>query len=127
VSVQVEITVPAGHQVDERSELMPTFVFTYRMPKDYVPGGADTMAAWAAWFDSMGANLADRGNPVFDSAGLGNCGRDTALGGYSFVIAEDLESAVALAKGSPALESGGGVEVGAVTVLNLDSVSGSGG
>jgi hypothetical protein len=100
---------------------MPTFVFTYRMPRDYVPGGAETMAAWTAWFDSMGENLADRGNPVFESTDLGNCGYRTQLGGYSFVTAEDLESAVALAKGSPALAAGGGVEVGAVTVLNLDS------
>ena len=102
---------------------MPTFVFSYRMPKDYVPGGADTMAAWAAWFDSMGANLTDRGKPVFETTGLGNCGGDTALGGYSFVTAEDLESAVGLAKGSPALDAGGGVEVGAVMALNLDSAS----
>jgi len=102
---------------------MATFVFTYRMPAGYVPGGPDTMAAWAAWFDSMGESLSDRGNPVFGSAKLGNCGAETRLGGYTFVNAEDLESAVALAKGSPALEAGGGVEVGAITVLNLDSAS----
>jgi hypothetical protein len=102
---------------------MPTFVFSYRMPRDYVPDGADTVAAWAAWFDSMGARLVDRGNPVFDATELGNCQENTVLGGYSFVTAEDLESAVALAKGSPALDAGGGVEVGAITVLNMDSAS----
>lgn len=91
---------------------MPTFVFSYRMPAGYVPGGPETMAAWAAW--------SDRGNPVLESAGLGNCREGTRLGGYSFVTAEDLESAVALAKGSPVLEACGGVEVGAITVLNLD-------
>ena len=104
---------------------MATFVFTYRMPAGYVPGGPDTMAAWAAWFDSMGESVSDRGNPVFGSAKLGNCGAETRPGGYAFVNAEDLESAVALARGSPALEAGGGVEVGAITVLNLDSASGS--
>ena len=104
---------------------MAAFVFTYRMPAGYVPGGPDTMAAWAAWFDSMGESLSDRGNPVFGSAKLGNCGAETRPGGYTFVNAEDLESAVTLAKGSPALEAGGGVEVGAITVLNLDSASGS--
>jgi hypothetical protein len=102
---------------------MPTFVFTYRMPRDYVPGRPDTMATWAAWFDSMGQSLSDRGNPVFESAELGNCGDGPRLGGYSFVTADDLDSAVALAKGSPALEAGGGVEVGAITVLNFDSPS----
>ena len=102
---------------------MATFVFTYRLPAGYVPGGHDTMAAWAAWFDRMGESLSDRGNPAFESAKLGNCGAETRLGGYTFVYADDLESAVALAKGSPALEAGGGVEVGAITVLNLDSAS----
>lgn len=102
---------------------MPTFVFTYRMPTDYVPGGPETMAAWAAWFDSMGEGLSDRGNPVFESTELGHCGDGTRLGGYSFVNADDLESAVALAKGSPALDAGGGVEVGLITLLNVDSAS----
>jgi hypothetical protein len=102
---------------------MPTFVFTYRMPKDYVPGGPDTMSAWAAWFDSMGESLSDIGNPVFESTEVGQCGEGTRLGGYSFITADSLESAVALAKGSPALGVGGGVEVGVVTVLHLDSDS----
>jgi hypothetical protein len=96
---------------------------TYRMPVGYVPGGPETMAAWAAWFDSLGHGLSDRGNPVSESADVGNCGEETRLGGYSFVTAEDMESAVALAKGSPALRAGGGVEVGAVTALNLASPS----
>lgn len=102
---------------------MPTFVFSYRMPAGYVSGGPETMAAWTAWFDSMGERLSDRGHPVFESTELGNCGEGTRLGGYTFVNAGDLESATALAKGSPALQAGGGVEVGAVTVLNLDSQS----
>jgi hypothetical protein len=102
---------------------MQTFVFTYRMPADYVPGGPETMAAWTAWFESMGESLADIGNPVFESTGLGNCGAGTRLGGYSFVTADDLESAVAVAKRSPALDAGGGVEVGVVTELNVDVAS----
>jgi hypothetical protein len=102
---------------------MPMFVFTYRMPTGYTAGDPDTMAAWAAWFDSMGGRLSDRGNPVFESAELGNCGAGTRLGGYSLVTAEDLESAAALAKRSPALTAGGGVEVGVITVLNPGSPS----
>ena len=34
------------------------------------------------------------------------------------MTADDLEAAVALAKGCPFLEDGGGVEVGALTILN---------
>jgi hypothetical protein len=102
---------------------VPTFVFTYRMPMDYVPGNSDVMAKWSAWFDSLGSSLADTGNPVFESTEVGRCSEGTQLGGYSFVTAEDLESAAAIAKECPALESGGGVEVGAVTVLHSDSPS----
>lgn len=102
---------------------MPTFLFSYRMPTDYVPGKPDMMAAWSAWFDSMGESLSDIGNPVFESTELGRCGAGTRLGGYSFITTDNLESAVALAKGSPALDAGGGVEVGVVTVLDLDSAS----
>jgi hypothetical protein len=102
---------------------MPTYVFTYRMPSDYAPGGGDVAADWEAWFNRLGASLSDRGNPVFESTALGTCGDGTSLGRYTFVTAADFESAVALAKGSPALEAGGGVEVGAIRVLNADSPS----
>jgi hypothetical protein len=102
---------------------MPTFILTYRMPTDFIPGEADSVAAWAAWFGSLGTSLSERGNPVFESTELGRCGEGTRLGGYSFVTADDLESAAALAKGSPAPDAGGGVEVGVITVLDVDSES----
>ncbi len=97
---------------------MATFLFTYRMPENYTPGRADVMAAWNSWFEGMGDSLIDRGNPVFESRTLGNCGAGTTPGGYSLVTAEDLEAAVALAKGCPALPEGAGVEVGVITELN---------
>ncbi len=99
---------------------MPTFVFTYRMPRDYVAEQPEAMDRWATWFDNMGDSVSDRGSPVYESTELGTCGAGTRLGGYSFVTADDLEAAVAVAKGSPALEVGDGVEVGAVTVLDPD-------
>jgi len=98
---------------------MAKFVFSYRMPKAYVPGRPDAVAAWSAWFQEMGASVTDRGNPVFESATLGHCGEGTALGGYSMITADDLDAALALAKGCPALEAGGGVEVGVITELSL--------
>jgi hypothetical protein len=66
-----------------------------------------------AWFDSMGDQLVDLGNPVFNQASVGDCGSDTTeLGGYSIVRAADIEEALTLAKGCPNLEYSGGVEVG---------------
>jgi hypothetical protein len=89
---------------------MPSFVFTYRTE----PGTArtpETTAAWRSWFDSMGDHLAALGKPGIESATVGNCGPGTQLGGYSLITADDLEAALALAKGCPALARGGGVEV----------------
>jgi hypothetical protein len=102
---------------NKRRQSMPTYLITNRAPKKY-RGSADTVAAWNAWFERLGANLVDRGNPVFARRMLGNCGTDTELGGYTLVIADNLEAAVALAKGCPHLVVGGGVEVGELTMLN---------
>ena len=98
---------------------MTTFLFSYRMPKGFVPGRTDAVAAWTAWFEELGTRVSDRGNPVFESASLGPCGDDTSLGGYSLITAEDLEEALALAKGCPALAEGAGVEVGVITEVSL--------
>ena len=94
---------------------MPTYVFAYRSPKSYVPGQEDVTPAWAAFRDSLGDKVVDFGNPVFERSTLGACDEGTQLGGYSFVRADDLASAVALAKGAPILAAGGGVEVGEIT------------
>jgi hypothetical protein len=91
---------------------MPTFVFAYRMDPDFKPGRPESTAAWMAWFDSLGASVVEMGKPVFESTTIGAPAGATRLGGYSLVTADDLESAVALAKGCPAIDAGGGVEVG---------------
>lgn len=63
----------------------------------------------------MGEDLVDFGNAVTDYACLGEVGgSQSRLSGYSVVCADDLESALTLAKGCPALRVGGGVEVGPV-------------
>jgi hypothetical protein len=91
---------------------MPTFVLAYRSAKGYVPS-PETGQAWRSWFEGMGDSLVDLGKPVIDRTALGNHDAEsTQLGGYSLVTADDLEAAVAIAKGCPALSSGGGVEVG---------------
>lgn len=62
----------------------------------------------------MGDPLADLGKPVDGGrAALGNCDpARTELGGYSLIDVPDLDAAVAIAKGCPHLDCGGGVEVG---------------
>jgi YCII-related domain len=102
---------------------MSKFLFAYRAPKNYSPGSDDVMAAWNAWLEGLGPNLVDAGNPVFERSTLGNCVTDTVLGGYSLITADDLDAAVALAQGCPALRNGGAVEVGELTLANPDSVA----
>lgn len=103
---------------------MTTFLLTYRSAKDYVPGDPDVIARWRTFFEGLGESLEDTGNPIFARAALGNCDAETTvLGGYSFVRADDLEAAVALAKGCPALATAGGVEVGEITPLNPETMA----
>jgi len=97
---------------------MPTFVLTYRPPKDYKAGTPEGMAAWTAWFESMGPALADIGKLVGESTVVGNCGSDVrALAGYSVIRADDLAAASSVAKGCPFVALGGGVEVGLLADL----------
>jgi hypothetical protein len=93
---------------------MAKYVFSYRMPADYTPG-PETGDEWRAWLGGMGSSLVDFGQAVSDYASIGEVGgSQSRLSGYSVVSADDLESALTLAKGCPALRVGGGVEVGPV-------------
>ncbi len=91
---------------------MPTFVLTYRNPRDHART-PDTTATWYAWFDSMRDQLVDFGKPVISRTSIGNVSADsTELAGYSLISAEDIDAAVAVAKGCPSLDHSGGVEIG---------------
>ncbi len=73
------------------------------------------MAAWGAWFESMGSAVIDAGNPfggatTVTAAGSTE-GAPSTAGGYSIIEAPDMAAAVALAGGSPAIQGGGSVEV----------------
>ena len=93
---------------------MAKYVFSYRVPSDYRPN-AETAAEWQAWFGGMGPALVDLGHAVTDYASLGEVGGSgSRMIGYSVVSAEDMDSALALAKDCPALRAGGAVEVGPV-------------
>jgi hypothetical protein len=93
---------------------VPNFVFSYRVPSDYRPN-AETPAEWRAWFGGLGSALMDVGNAVTEHASLGEVGGSgSRMIGYSVLSAEDMDSALALAKDCPVLRVGGGVEVGPV-------------
>lgn len=106
---------------------MATFLFSYRVPNVSLEqrlaeigpsAAADAAARWNDWIESLSPHLVDRGNRVSDARALGNCNDTTRPGGYSLITADDLEAAVALAKGCPGLEMGGGVEVGVIPELH---------
>ena len=90
---------------------MATYLFSYRVPKDYQPS-AETGPAWEARFESLGSSRLDTGHAVLATRTLGKLDAGTRLGGYSVVTAGDMEGAAALAEGCPALRLGGGVEIG---------------
>ena len=68
------------------------------------------MAAWTDWFGALGGALVDGGNPVSQSKAISPDGSvmdaTSAPSGYSILKADDLDSAVALAKGCPVLAGG---------------------
>jgi hypothetical protein len=78
------------------------------------------MAAWGAWFGSMGKAVVSGGNPVGKSWTVKSGGAVTRDGGanpvsgYSLIEARDHDGAVGLAKGCPILVSGGSIEIAEV-------------
>jgi hypothetical protein len=100
------------------------FLFAYRVPSHYQPGG-ETGKAWEAWFESLGSSRVDTGHAVVATRHLGNLDAETRLGGYSLVTAEDMEGAAALAAECPAIRLGGGVEIGAIPEFTGNSRAGT--
>jgi hypothetical protein len=99
---------------------MPQFIFSYRSAKDYdATADPDGLAAWGTFLnDVIAPGVVDPGWPVFEaSAVLGEAGHSTQLGGYSIVTADDLETALSMAKHCPAITRGGGVEVAVLAAL----------
>ena len=70
----------------------------------------EAMAAWGAWFGSLGDAVVDGGAPFGPSAAVGG-GATSGLTGYSILQADDLAGALKLAEGCPVIEDGGSVEV----------------
>jgi len=97
---------------------MPQYIFVYRALRGEPPAPSEEIfASWSGWFDSHGRTVVEPGLPVFERTAVGEVGASTDLGGYSVVTADDLAAAIALARTSPALKYGGGVEVGVLAEL----------
>ncbi len=78
--------------------------------------GAKVMKAWTDWFGVLGGALVDAGNPVSQvktiaSNGAVSDGGANPSSGYSVIKADNLDAAVALAKGCPVLAGGASIEV----------------
>ncbi len=78
---------------------------------------AKVMDDWGNWLGSMGAAVIDGGNPVGQSTTINPDGSVTPNGGanpasgYSLIEANDLDDAIAKAKGCPVLKAEGSVEL----------------
>jgi len=74
------------------------------------------MAAWGAWFGTIGDAVVDQGAPFGAAQSIGSdgsvsAGGAAALTGYTIVSADSLDDAVSLTHGCPIFAAGGSVEV----------------
>ena len=91
---------------------MANYVISFRVPSDYKPT-AEAPDQWRAWFGGLGDALVDVGRAVTDYASAGEVGGSGShFVAYSVVNADSLDDALAIAKTSPVMSAGGGVEVG---------------
>lgn len=113
---------------------MSEFVFLYRGGETgRSPERAQQMMQkWMAWFKELADNghVKDRGQPLERAGKLVN-GKGKAVtdgpfaeakdvvGGYTLILAKDLNEAAELSKGCPILEVDGQVEVRPVMKLNM--------
>lgn len=104
---------------------MSEFLYIYRgsrRPAD-PQEGQQVMQKWMAWLEGLAkqGKIKDRGQPLEGTGKVLN-GKATItdgpyaeakdlVGGFSLIEARDLNEAAELAKGCPALERGGSVEV----------------
>jgi hypothetical protein len=113
---------------------MSEFVFLYRGGQaGRSPEQAQQMMQkWMAWFKELAENghVKDRGQPLERAGKLVNGKRKTVtdgpfaeakdlVGGYTLILAKDLDEAAELSKGCPILEVDGQVEVRPVMKLNM--------
>lgn len=79
-------------------------------------GRKQVMAAFGKWFQDLGPNLVDPGNPVgraktLKNGGEADGGGSNPVSGYTIIKATSLDEAVKMTKGCPILHGGGTIEV----------------
>ncbi len=97
---------------------MAKFLFAYRggaMPEGEA-AQASVMAAWGAWFETVGGGVLDPGDPSAKSRTVtsdGTVGPESAasLSGYTVIQADSLDAAVGFARTCPVLAGGASIEV----------------
>ena len=97
---------------------MAQFLFIYHGGGIPSPEKAEAaMAAWGAWFGSIGERVVDGGKPVGKSTTINSDGSVVNHGGanpttgYGVFEAADLNEAIQIARGCPILADGGSVEI----------------
>ncbi|HWE59196.1 MAG TPA: hypothetical protein VG228_05830 [Solirubrobacteraceae bacterium] len=95
---------------------MPNYVFTYRQAKG-ASLNMDETDSWFKWFDEIGEHITERGSAVASSRQVGNVGGDQSVSGFTVISARDMDHAVELAHGCPAIALGHGLEVGELLVI----------
>ncbi len=90
---------------------MPSYVFTYRQPKDQ-PLNMEAAEEWFKWFDEIGEHITVPGSAVSTARQVGNVDGAQRVSGFTVISARDLDQAVELAQGCPAIGQGFGLEVG---------------
>ncbi|PVH29107.1 YciI family protein [Pararhodobacter oceanensis] len=94
---------------------MAKYLLVYHGGKapDTPEDGAKAMAQWQAWFESIGQDVVDAGNPVGQShtitaKGAVADGGANPVSGYSIINAASLEAAKAIAAKCPMVMDGSG-------------------
>ena len=92
---------------------MAKYIFAYHGGKKPESEEAmqEMMARWQAWIGNHGDAMTDPGNPVgmsktVSSGSVADDGGSNPLSGYSMVEADDMDAALAIAKGCPHVDHG---------------------
>ena len=79
---------------------------------------AKVMQDWADWYAGLGAAVADTGNPIgpeskliSSSGDVSEGSKDPLVTGYTVLLADSMEAAVAMAKKCPVLDGGAEITV----------------